>query len=384
MSSTIRRWSLLAVAASSLAATYWMSRLDRPFSTTVGQALTTPARGAVVAAQPRAVVDEATFDLGVLIPGDHRKHAFVVRNTGAADLLLKLGSTTCKCTMARFDEIRIAPGRSDVVELEWRAEYPQFHFRQGAIINTNDPLLPQFELVGEGSVRVKLGTIPEFAHLADVPRNTSRSLSVLLYSQAFADVEILGVESSSDSISAEITAVTSHVAPPQESRFLRDLTIHLQPQAKAGRIDGNVRVRYVARASDGGDESGVCELPVSFDVVGDVTLHGRDVVGNVLSFGTVSQSTGATKQVYLHLRGGRELDDVQLTVRRKYPEVLNVDIGESRRLTPSILRVPITVEIPRGAPMQAFTEESLGAVELSTTLADQPVVRFSTSLVVVP
>lgn len=343
-----------------------------------------PAVVASVAAQPRAVVAQPTHDLGVLHPGDRRRHRFVVRNEGTADLTLSLGSTTCKCTLANLDQLRIPPGGSDVVELEWHAEDPQFRFRQGATINTNDPALPQFELIGEGSVRVKLGTQPESAYLADVPRNTARTLNVLLYSQAFTEVEIDKIESSTAAISAAISAEPPTTAPPvQETRFLRDLVVTLQPQTAPGNYGGVLRIAYRGRLPDAAAETGTYELPVAFGVIGDVTLHGRDVVGNLLTFGTVSQATGAAKQLYVHVRGAA-VDAPALTVRRKTPEFLNVRFGEPQRLTPTIVRIPVTVAAPPGAPQCVLTEHEPGLIELATTDAEATTVRIDVCLAIGP
>lgn len=317
-------------------------------------------------------------------PGDRRSHRFVVRNEGTTDLTLSLGSTSCKCTLANLDNLRIPPGGSDAVELEWHAEQPQFRFRQGATINTNDPQRPQFELIGEGSVRVKLGTQPESAFLADVPRNTPRTLHVLVYSQAFTEVEFDAIESSSAAISAAVSAEPPTTAPPvQETRFMRDLVVALQPQAAPGNYGGVLRLAYRGRLPDGAEQTGVYELPVAFAVVGDVTLHGRDVVGNLLTFGAVPQATGAEKQVYVHVRGAAA-DAPVPTVRRKHPDFLNVRFGEPHRLTPTVVRIPVTVAVPPGAPQCVFSEREAGLVELSVVGDDATSVRIDVCLAVGP
>jgi hypothetical protein len=357
----------------------WLLLTGGPASSRAGVDVRAP--GESWTAEPRAVVEDAVHDLGVLKPGDQRRHKFVIRNDGAADLVLKLGSTSCKCTLAHFDELRIPPRRSDVIELEWRTEDPQFRFRQGAVINTNDRALPSFELVGEGSVRVKLAALNDTVFLADVPRNTARSLNVLLYSQAYASVEFRKIESSSDAITAVLSEATPTTAPPQETRFLRDLVVSLAPQSKPGRHDATLRLDYVGRLPDGTEEIGTYELPAAFDVAGDVTVHGRDVAGSVLVFGSVSQAVGATKQVYVHVRG---FDELKLSVKRANPEVLKISVGEPQTLSPTLTRYPVSVSVPPGTPLLAFTEQSLGEVELATTHADNPVVRIPVSLIVVP
>ena len=333
--------------------------------------------------QPRAVVESEPFDLGVMNPGDTQKHKFRIRNEGNTDLTLELGSTTCKCTLAEFDKKSIPPGGTDFIELEWHAEDPQFKFRQGAVINSNDPALPQFELMGEGSIRVKLATQPDSVYLADVARNKSRTLSVLLFSQAYVDVEINKIESSLPAVRAEMAKEVPDVSPVQETRFRRDVVVTLEPQTKTGHHDGLLHIHYIGRLPDGTKEPGVYQIPLSFEVVGDVTLHGRDVVGKTLIFGPTSQSAGAKKQAYVHMRG-ENLDDVRLTFRRSNPEFLKVDVGGIERLSPTVARFPVSVEIPPGSPTATFLDDDLGEVELNTTRADTPSVRFQVSLIIAP
>ncbi len=332
---------------------------------------------------PRAVVESEPFDLGVMDPGDTRKHKFRIRNEGTADLTLELGSTTCKCTLAEFEKKTIPPGGADFIELEWRAEDPQFRFRQGAVINSNDPELPQFELMGEGSIRVKLATHPDSVYLAGVARNKSSTLTFLLFSQAFVEVEISKMESSLPAVHAELAKEVPVVAPVLETRFQRDVIVTLDPQTQTGHQDGLLHIHYVGRLPDGTKEPGVLQLPLSFEVVGDVTLHGRDVIGKTLIFGPTSQSTGAKKQAYVHMRG-EKLDDVRLAFQRSNPEFLKVNVGSIERLSPTVARFPVSVEIPPGSPIATFTDDDLGEVELSTTRADTPNIRFQVSLIIAP
>jgi hypothetical protein len=334
--------------------------------------------------RPVIVCKDRNFDLGLMNPGDRRQHRFTVQNRGTAELTLELESTTCKCTLAKIAGKRIPPGGSDHIDLAWHAEQPQFKFVQGATIRTNDPDVPLMELVGEGSVRVKVGEVPEDAYVSDVPRNTERTLTVLFYSQAYRDVSVRKIESSNPMVSADVSSAAPQAAAlPPETRFARDLTITIKPRNQLGHHSAVVRVDYVGRAPDGTEETGVCDLPIAFDVVGDFSVHGRDVVGKTLMFGQVPQRTGAKKQIYLHVRGANA-EEWHLSKRRTTPDFLRVSIGAGQQLTPTIARFPLTVEIPAEAPQIACLDEAAAEIELATTSPDQPTVRFLVSFVVAP
>ena len=237
--------------------------------------------------------------------------------------------------------------------------------------------------MGEGSIRVKLATHPDSVYLAGVARNKSSTLTFLLFSQAFVEVEISKMESSLPAVHAELAKEVPVVAPVLETRFQRDVIVTLDPQTQTGHQDGLLHIHYVGRLPDGTKEPGVLQLPLSFEVVGDVTLHGRDVVGKTLIFGPTSQSTGAKKQAYVHMRG-EKLDDVRLAFQRSNPEFLKVNVGSIERLSPTVARFPVSVEIPPGSPIATFTDDDLGEVELSTTRADTPNIRFQVSLIIAP
>lgn len=51
-------------------------------------------------AKPKAVAAELLHDFGVMNPLTMGRHEFVIRNEGAAALVLRKGPTTCKCTLS--------------------------------------------------------------------------------------------------------------------------------------------------------------------------------------------------------------------------------------------------------------------------------------------
>ncbi|MCE9607345.1 MAG: DUF1573 domain-containing protein [Planctomycetia bacterium] len=339
--------------------------------------------------QPKVIAVDNVFDFGVMSPGDEQRRKFTVRNDGEADLTLSLGKTTCKCTLAHLDGTIVPPGASTEIELEWHTEEAQFRFRQAAVIKTNDPKLPRFELAVEGSVRVKLATSPESVYFPEIPKNVGRKSEILLYSQAYDRIEIRSLESTLKSVTVELAndtsaSDTSAAVLPPESRYFRTLKIEKSPESKAGAFAGVVRVHYVGSFHGGKEEQGVFELPVSGETVGDLSLHGRSVVGTLLNLGTVSQARGTTQKAYVHVRGDARA--VSFTVDRTSPKFLQVDIGKGERLSPTITRFPIEVTVPVGAPQinLANVETGQGEVVLKTTHADHPQVRFQVAMLIAP
>lgn len=339
--------------------------------------------------KPRVVYPDNVYDFGVMNPGDKQTRKFTVRNEGEGDLKLSLGKTTCKCTLANLNEETIPPGGSTEINLEWHTEEAQFRFRQAAVIKTNDPRQPMFELAVEGSVRTKLATLPSEVYFAEVPKNAGRTTDVLLYSQAFDRLEIKSIESTLPAVTATLateattdSATINTATAPQESRYLRRLTITKAADSKPGSFQGVVRLHYVGSYRGGPEEKGTFELPFGGDTVGDLSIHGRSVVGTLLNLGTVERSRGTKQRAYVHVRGNAP--PVNFSLHRATPDFLKVDFGKPERLSPTMMRYPIEVSVPPGAPeVNLLGEETgRGEVVLTTTHADHPQVRFQVSLAV--
>ena len=80
------------------------------------------------------------YDFGMMKPGDEGEHIFRIENAGTDNLLLRLGATTCKCTLGDLERESLAPGESTDVKLSWTVkEGGEPEFQQSAQILTNDP-----------------------------------------------------------------------------------------------------------------------------------------------------------------------------------------------------------------------------------------------------
>src|SRR5262249_39416210 len=62
--------------------------------------------------EPRAQVLQKEYNFGLMDPGISGKHDFTITNAGDTELQLKLGGTTCKCTISGISDSRVPPGKS--------------------------------------------------------------------------------------------------------------------------------------------------------------------------------------------------------------------------------------------------------------------------------
>jgi hypothetical protein len=60
---------------------------------------------------------EDTYNAGKINEGEVIKHVFTLENRGKADLVIKSAVGSCGCTVAKYEEKPIAPGKSTPIEV---------------------------------------------------------------------------------------------------------------------------------------------------------------------------------------------------------------------------------------------------------------------------
>lgn len=101
-------------------------------------------------------METAEFDLGDVPNGEIAARDVVVRNEGDGLLVVEGISTSCSCTAAALEPMRLQPGESGTLHIEYDAgaHGPELRGEQirQVFITSNDPIQP--ELVVELAVNV--------------------------------------------------------------------------------------------------------------------------------------------------------------------------------------------------------------------------------------
>jgi hypothetical protein len=108
------------------------------------------AAGALVGCsrgEPQIVVETLQFDLGDVPNGAIAARDVIVRNAGDGVLVVEGISTSCGCTTASLEPMRLDPGASGTLHIEYDAgahgpELTGTLVRQ-VFINSNDPAQPE-------------------------------------------------------------------------------------------------------------------------------------------------------------------------------------------------------------------------------------------------
>ncbi len=99
-------------------------------------------------------------DFGTMTPNEKGEHIFLVKNVGDGDLNLRIGASTCKCTLGSLKRDVLAPGEEAEVKLEWEIKTHEAEFKQSAQLLTNDPNQVAINLNIHGTVVRDVARVP--------------------------------------------------------------------------------------------------------------------------------------------------------------------------------------------------------------------------------
>jgi hypothetical protein len=321
------------------------------------------------ASEPRVSVDRAEFDFGTMQRGTSMSHGFVFRNIGHGPLTLRVGNTSCKCTLGSVPEDPIPPGGEVSVTLEWTAKINAGPFRQTATVQTNDPNKPRVELQVDGKVIEATGVTPSSFIFDKVMADESKSAEIYVMAMAQDTIEVgtpvLSTAETREFFDVRVDPVERSALPNPDAKQGVKVTVTAKPGLPLGRFDQWLRLSTNIK------DAKTLELPIVGRVVGNISVHGRlwSEEQGVLRLGTVSSEKGTSAELNIVIRGDGA-DATELSVVASDPKELIAKLGERKVLSPTLVHVPLVVEIPPGTPPMAHldTEQGeAGKIMLKTT-----------------
>jgi len=329
-------------------------------------------------------------DFGMMKPGDEGTHTFIVKNTGTEDLRLRLGATTCKCTLGELKREALAPGETTEVTLTWTVEGSgEPEFRQSAQILTNDPTKVAISLEIMGRIVENVDVVPETWSFGEVATGEPLEITGTIYN--FMDDKILPGEASFSS--EELTALSTFEVEPYEPTEELDgirstateafkVTIKVLPGMRQGAVsqnfllpfqrldgDGNVIPAPAESIEHGGE---MISVTTAGKIVGNLgmigprsKLDGIPGGGYLYSFGRIGKGGSLKCRVHVTLRGD-DRKNTKLKIRDKVvPEgVVKATLGDAKdRATMTLY--PLEIElVPGKEPIQRLgtTKDDYGSI----------------------
>jgi hypothetical protein len=320
-------------------------------------------------AAPRVEVDEPNFQFGTMQQNTTKSHQFTVKNVGKAPLTLKVGQTSCKCTLGEVTGDAIPPGGSTQVKLEWSAVQGNGPFRQTATLITNDPLASTVELTIEGQITEATNVSPPEFVFDKIPAGESKSAEVFVMAMLEDELNVSEPQFSdpatAESFDVKIEPAEQSVLPNPNAKKGVRITVTAKPGLPLGRIHQTLSI------STNLADAEKLEIPMIGRVVGDISVHGRDWNENlgVLAMGKVKSHVGRRSRVNIVVRGS-DAANVKLEVAAVDPPELKATVGEPRKLGDTLVHIPVEVEVPAGTrPMVRLdtAQGEEGRVVLKTT-----------------
>ncbi len=85
----------------------------------------------------KMVFEELTFDFGEVAEGDIVKHTFSFTNKGNVPLIINDAHSTCGCTIPKWPEDAIPPGKNGKINVEFNTKAKPNFQEKPVIINAN-------------------------------------------------------------------------------------------------------------------------------------------------------------------------------------------------------------------------------------------------------
>ncbi|HVR39666.1 MAG TPA: DUF1573 domain-containing protein [Thermoanaerobaculia bacterium] len=189
---------------------------------------------------PRLTVVDPVKDFGTVPKGEKLSWAFVVKNTGTADLEIISARPSCGCTVAEFDKV-IKPGETGKVTAAVDTTNFNGPIAKAVTLETNDPSTPNAQITIHATVKPYVEAYPAGFVRVNLLQGETEAQSVTIYSEEEAPFEITKIDAPVDWIKAEPVKIenTADRAPDVgragQTQYKLNITVG-GPDAKIGPI----------------------------------------------------------------------------------------------------------------------------------------------------
>lgn len=314
---------------------------------------------------PKAVVDEPTHDFGAMEVGKKDSHEFIIRNEGKGVLKLKKERSTCKCTMADFEEAEVAPGESTVIRLEWEAKVLETMFSQAAYISTNDPDMDEIELRVTGRVDQDFDISPSGSWaLGELSGDQPVEFTGRITSNVIKKLEFVSHECESPLVQIEFTKMDEEKLKELGAKQGYEITGKLEPGVPIGPFSEKVMMKF---QGDGEEKFAIFGLEGyrsgPMQIVGPFGWSAAEMM-MVLGRFPAASGKKVTLSVFLRDNPGPALEIVELKCN---PDFVKVDLVKDEKFqAENRERYVLTIEVPPGSPSVAHEKNDMGKVHIKT------------------
>ena len=325
------------------------------------------------------LIGESRFDFGVMSPGAEGEHLFKVKNVGQKELNLRIGASTCKCTVGDLNKSSLEPGEETDVKLTWTVKQGIREFSQSAQLITTDPKSPAVTLEIIGKVVGDFEYVPDVWTFKEVATGESIEFAGEIYNYTDSKIEPGELRFSNEKMT-ELAEFDVEPIPESEFKEVREqaiegfrVTTKIASGLRQGAISQNLLFPFTRIDSkDAGDQASdeqednvdqtgpddasgslVLAIPTRGRIVGPLSmiesskLRGNAGGGYRYNFGKISPGGALTAKTFVVLKG-KERENTTLRVGKTTPDgVVRATLGEAKSRGSMVL-YPLTLELVPG------------------------------------
>ena len=287
------------------------------------------------AAGPKPVIDfpEKIRDFGVVARGEKIKAVFLVKNTGAAPLLINQIRPTCGCTVTSPVPPPIPPGGDAKIEAEVATADFSGPMSKAVMIYSNDPDTPQVNLVIKFESRAFIEVLPRPLLRYTVLQGEASTQKVVLFPFDQSEFKVTGVETGSSPYKVDFRELTDKERLPDRKGSQWEVAVTVPADAKTGLFTDKVLVKTTSAKAP--------EVVISVYASVQPMVQ---VVPEQLNFGTVPGDAPVGRPVILV--NNRQGSELQLTK----VEVDNPNFTVEQTAIQAGQRYQVIVTLKPGAP----------------------------------
>jgi len=341
------------------------------------------------AAGPKAVVDHATYELGIIELAAELEHTFVIRNEGQTPLRLTPGPSECACTVAELPREPVPPGGEAKVKLSISEAAKNDDLKAGPCardihVFTNDPHRRDLVLKVTATVSRRATVAPSRVTLSlDSSKALSaqeRSFEAWVYSERWEQFDLSVAKLSQTHIECRIEPAAAAKLKERHARCGYRVAVTLPPDMAEGRFaewiefvarEKGVRNRSLGSSAGQTPGATTCRLEIGGRVNGRLTFYSPKIVDhNVLQLGTRPRGERVRETLVMKVSDDRRW--LRIRQIETEPAFLHARLVPYASGPNGAGLYRLEVEIPGDAPACACTGPHRGQVRLRT---DHPRLR---------
>lgn len=316
---------------------------------------------------PKIVLDEATYAFGRMAVNAKNNHTFVIRNEGEADLIMKEGKPTCKCTTFSVESRVLKPGEKTKLVIDWKAgAAPDRAFRHGGPVYTNDPKNPEVNFTVEGAIDMPVEMLPNLWSVGNINLEKTGTLRAAIASRLTDQLEVESVESPSGKVTVRVSPMSvEEIATEKWAKGFR-LDVEVAADIPVGKFEEDIKINL-----KGVDQVPFVTARLTARKHGSFILQPLDGAMFVpdkmlLQLGQFPAAEGRHVKLLLIVDEKDMTEPLQITDIKADPPFLKASFEPLGTSTGTVHRYAVEISVPPGRPHVHKTDSKRGQITIDT------------------